>query len=108
MMVAAENTQPSLRVVLPGHPDNDSAIDVIFPEHVTAKRPGTSEPEHLYLFRLGRQGTRPAWKADEHWFQYEMDLNNSIHTLAQVTLQDDGVARTASGITPSRDGSTSL
>jgi hypothetical protein len=108
MMVAAENTQPSLRVVLPGHPDNDSAIDVIFPEHVTAKRTGTSEPEHLYLFRLGRQGTRPAWKADEHWFQYEMDLNNSIHMLAQATLQDDGVARTASGITPSRDGSTSL
>jgi hypothetical protein len=28
-MIAAENPQPSLRVVLPGHPDNDSAIDVI-------------------------------------------------------------------------------
>jgi len=25
----AENPQPSLRVVFPGHPDNDSAIDVI-------------------------------------------------------------------------------
>jgi len=39
VMVAGENTQPSLRIVLPGQPDNDPAINVIFPEHVTSPRP---------------------------------------------------------------------
>jgi hypothetical protein len=54
VMVAAENTQPSLRIVLSGHPDNDPAINVIFPEHVTAKRQGDCEPEHFQNVNLCR------------------------------------------------------
>jgi hypothetical protein len=91
VMVAAENAQPSLRIVLPGHPDTDPAINVIFPEHVTVKRQGTSEPEHLYLFRPGQQGARPAWKADKRSLEYETDFTNGIHMLARATLEDDGV-----------------
>jgi hypothetical protein len=51
--------QPSLGIVLLNHPDNDSAIEVIFPEQVTAKKQGSTESEHLYLFRPGQQGKRP-------------------------------------------------
>src|SRR5689334_2185162 len=36
LKVAAENTQPSLRVLLPGWTDNDRSIEVLFPEHVTS------------------------------------------------------------------------
>jgi hypothetical protein len=94
VMVAAENTQPSvLRIVLSGHPDNDPAINVIFPEHKTAKRQGACEPEHFYLFRQGQQSVRPAWKADESSFQYETDLTNGIHMLARATVENDGVIR---------------
>lgn len=91
VMVAAENTQPSLRIVLPGHPDTDPAINVIFPEHVTAKRQGTSEPERLYLFRPGQQGARPAWKANGHSLEYETDFTSGIHMLTRATLENDGV-----------------
>ena len=36
LVVADENTDPTLRVILPGYPDGDNTIEVIFPEHVTA------------------------------------------------------------------------
>src|SRR5260370_1451920 len=61
LLIAAEDTQPALRIVLPEHPDTDRAIEVIFPEHVTARKRGSPEAEHLYLFRPGQQGARPAW-----------------------------------------------
>jgi hypothetical protein len=35
LRVAEENNYPTLRIVLPGHPASDRAIEVIFPEHVT-------------------------------------------------------------------------
>jgi hypothetical protein len=31
MLVAERNAQPTLRVVLPGHPDSDRSIEVLFP-----------------------------------------------------------------------------
>ena len=37
LIVVDENSDPTLRVVLPGHPDSDKAIEVIFPEHVTIR-----------------------------------------------------------------------
>jgi hypothetical protein len=51
LLIADENADPTLRLVLPGHPDTDRTIEVIFPEHVTAKAQGLNEVEHLYLFR---------------------------------------------------------
>ena len=41
LMVAEENTQPTLRIVLPGHPTSDRSIEVIFPEHVTVRKRGS-------------------------------------------------------------------
>src|SRR5271163_1947077 len=43
LLVAEENTAPTLRIVLPGHPDSDRAIEVLFPEHVTVRKHGGDE-----------------------------------------------------------------
>jgi hypothetical protein len=91
LLVAPENTQPTLRIVLPGHSDTDSAIEVIFPEHVTARKHGSSEAEHLYLFRPGQQGEPPVWQSVGQSLQYERDFKDGTHFLARATLQDDGV-----------------
>ena len=50
LLVASENADPTLRVILPGHAETDRAREVIFPEHVTARRHGSFEAERLYLF----------------------------------------------------------
>jgi hypothetical protein len=38
LMVAEENTQPTLRIVLPSHPASDHTIEILFPEHVTVRK----------------------------------------------------------------------
>jgi hypothetical protein len=91
LMVAPENTQPTLRIVLPDRPDTDSAIEVIFPEHVTVNKQSGGESEHLYLYRPGRQGDAPAWREVGQSLQYERDLQGGIHMVARATLEDDGV-----------------
>jgi hypothetical protein len=91
LLVAPENTQPTLRIVLPDRPDTDSAIEVIFPEHVTANKQGSSESEHLYLFRPGSQGEPPVWRQVGQSLQYEREFKDDIHMLARATLEDDGV-----------------
>jgi hypothetical protein len=91
LLVAPENTQPTLRLVLPGSPDTDSAIEVIFPEHVTVNKQAGGESQHLYLFRPGLQGEAPAWQRVGQSLQYERDLQGGIHMIARATLEDDGV-----------------
>jgi hypothetical protein len=91
LLVDTENTQPTLRIVLPGHPTTDHAIEVIFPEHVTARKQGSSEGEHFYLFQPGQQGKAPEWRQVGQSLQYEPDFKNGIHFLARATLEDDGV-----------------
>ncbi len=91
LLIANDNTQPTLRIVLPGHADTDRAIEVIFPEHVTVKRQGAVEPEHLYLFYPGKQGAPPAWRQTGQSLEYERDLQGDIHMLARATLEEDGV-----------------
>ncbi len=91
MFVAPENTQPSLRVQLPGSPDKDRAIEVIFPEHITARKVGSDEAEHLYLFHPGRDESAPQWRQVDQSLQYEKDLREGIHFLARATLVGDGV-----------------
>jgi hypothetical protein len=89
LRVAAENTQPTLRVILPGHPETDRAIEIIFPEHVTA-RPEGAEAEHLYLFRPGKEGDPPPWRQTAQSLEYERDFKG-VHFLARATLEDDGL-----------------
>ena len=91
LLVAAENTQPTLRIVLPGHATSDRSIEVLFPEHVTALKHGSSVVEHLYLFQPGSRGERPQWRRAGRSLEYERDLPASVHLLARATLEDDGV-----------------
>ena len=91
LLIADENTQPTLRIVLPGHPDSDRAIGVIFPEHVTARKQGSTDSERLYLFRPGRQGEPPRWRQSGQSLEYEKDFTGDVHMLARATLEPDGV-----------------
>src|ERR1700756_4778524 len=65
LVVAGENNDATLHIVLPGLPDTNGAIAVLFPEHVTVKKRGSTDVEHLYLFRPGQSGERPAWQRQE-------------------------------------------
>src|SRR5262245_9186198 len=91
LVVADENSDPTLRVVLPGHPDSDKTIEVIFPEHVTVRHLGDAEGEHLLLFQPGQHGNRPAWRQVGRSLQYEKDFAGGLHMLATAMLEDDGV-----------------
>jgi hypothetical protein len=91
LLADEENTQPSLRIVIPGHPDNDRAIEVLFPEHVTARKQGSADADQLYLFRPGKQGEPAQWRRTEQSLEYEKDFKDGIHMLARASLEEDGV-----------------
>jgi hypothetical protein len=91
LLVTGENTDPALAVILPGHSDSDRTIFVLFPEHVTVRKSGETEGNHLYRFRPGRLGVPPAWRHVGQSFEYERNLENGLHMLARATLEDDGV-----------------
>ena len=91
LLVATENAQPTLRVVLPGHATSDRTIEILFPEHVTAVKQGSTIAEHLYLFRPGVEGEPPEWRRTGPSLEYQRDLTGDIHMLARATLEDDGV-----------------
>lgn len=91
LLVAEQNTQPTLRLVLPGHPTSDRAIEIIFPEHVTVRPHGHTDAYQLYMFRPGQSGERPAWRRSEQSLEYERDFPGAGHMLARATLEEDGV-----------------
>ena len=90
LKVAEENTQPTLRIVLQGHPTSDRAIEIIFPEHVTIRPRGKTDPTFLYLFQPGQSGDRPLWRQSERSLEYEKNFPG-VHMLARATLEEDGV-----------------
>lgn len=91
LLVVEENTDPTLRIILPGQPETDRAIEVIFPEHVTVRRQGSADAAHLYLFRPGAHGERVAWRRAAGSLEYERDLPGMVHMRARATLEPDGV-----------------
>jgi hypothetical protein len=91
LRVAEENTYPTLRIVLPGHPSADRAIEVIFPEHVTVRPRGNADAHQLVLFRPGQSGERPLWRRSGRSLEYERNLPEAVHMLARATLDEDGV-----------------
>jgi len=91
LVVASDNTCPTLRIILPGHPDSDRTIEVLFPEHVTVRKQGEKEAKHLYLFQPGLDGDRPGWRQVGQSLEYERDFEGGLHMLARATLEDDGV-----------------
>jgi len=64
LLVADVNAQPALRVILTGRPASDRAIEILFPEHVTARRHGDTVATHLYMFQPGSVADRVVWRLD--------------------------------------------
>jgi hypothetical protein len=91
LMVAEENTQPTLRIVLPGRPTSDRSIEVIFPEHVTIRKRGTSEANQIYMWQPGHVGERPPWRRSGRSLEYERSFRDGVQMLARATLEEDGV-----------------
>ena len=91
LMVAKENTQPTLRIVLPSHPTSDRAIEIIFPEHLTVRPHGNTDATQLYMFRPGQSGNAPIWRRSERSLEYEKNIPGKVHMLARATLEEDGV-----------------
>jgi hypothetical protein len=91
LRVAEENTYPTLRIVLPSHPTSDRAIEVIFPEHLTVRRRGSTDAHQLFLFQPGQSGDRPLWRRSGRSLEYERNLPGVVHMLARATLEEDGV-----------------
>ena len=79
--------QPLLRIVLPGHTPADRSIEVLFPEHVTAVRRGSTEAQQLDLFRPAPQADRPQWRQRGLSLEYERELPGGIRLLARATLE---------------------
>ena len=91
LSVSGKDAQPVVDIALPGHSESDCAIEVIFPEHVTARRHGDVDAEHLYLFKGGPIGARPPWRRIGNSLEYQRELSNAVHMLARVTLESDGL-----------------
>ena len=91
LLIDPANAAPTLRVVLPGRPASDRAIEILFPEHITVVRHGSTTPEQLYRWQPGLGVSRPTWRRVETSFEYELDLPGSVHLRARSTLDSDGV-----------------
>ena len=91
LMVAEENSQPTLRIVLPDHPTSDRAIEILFPEHLTVRPRGSTDAHQVYLFRPGQVGERPIWRRSGRSLEYETKFPGAVHMLARATLEEDGV-----------------
>ena len=90
-LLVADKDVPKLRIVLPGHPRTDSAIEVLFPEHVTAMKSGANAVEQLYLSSSSKNIDVPHWRQTQNSIEYERDLPGDVHFLARATLEDDGI-----------------
>src|SRR5262245_39387013 len=88
-LLVADKDVPKLRIGLPGHSATDTAIQVLFPEHVTAMKSGASAVEHLYLSTSSQNIDVPHWRRVQNSIEYERDLPGDVHFLARATLEDD-------------------
>ncbi len=90
LVVTEADSEPVLHLVVPGDASGDT-MKILFPEHVTVKRQGSTDAEHLYIFRPGSNGQSVSWKQNGQSIGYERDFRGGIHMLARATLDDDGV-----------------
>jgi hypothetical protein len=90
-LLIADRDVPRLRIVLPGHSTTDSAIEVLFPEHVTVLSSGASAAKQLYLSSSSQNLDVPHWRQAQNSIEYERELPDDVHFLARATLEDDGV-----------------
>jgi len=90
MSVDTDDRNPALIIVVPDGPKGIRSSKILFPEHVTVRAHGQSEPEHLYIFRPGTEGYSPEWKKTDNALEYARNFGQ-IHFVARATLKDDGI-----------------
>jgi len=90
MSVDTDDRNPALIIVVPDGPEGTRSSKILFPEHVTVRAHGQSEPEHLYIFRPGTEGYSPEWKKTDNALEYARDFG-PICFVARATLKDDGI-----------------
>src|SRR4030095_5754033 len=90
MSVDTDDRNPALIIVVPVGPKGIRSSEILFPEHVTVRAHGQSEPEHLYIFRPGTEGYSPEWKKTDNALEYARDFGQ-IHFVARAMLKDDGI-----------------
>jgi hypothetical protein len=88
--IDADDRNPALSVVVPDGPESERSSKILFPEHVTVRAHGQSEPKHLYIFRPGRQGKSPTWTKVGNALEYTSDFGE-IHFVARASVVDDGI-----------------
>jgi len=89
-VVAGENADPALHVVLPGLPDSDRTIAVLFPSTLQREKKAVSEAEHfIYFGRADWTATRVA--TGRKIAAVRKGFRCGIHMLARATLEGDGV-----------------
>jgi len=91
MAVSEEHGWPSVWISVAGEESGKRAVLVLLPEHVTVRRHGSDQGEHLYLWRPGKAGAAFKWARSGNAFQWETDFEAGIHFLARVSLDADGV-----------------
>jgi hypothetical protein len=91
VQVAEEHSDPTLWLGVPGESSGEHVALVLLPEHVTVRRHGAKDAQHLYMWRPGNHGPRPSWVRIGQALQYESDFDSGLHFLARASVEPDGV-----------------
>lgn len=90
MAVDNDRRDPALTVTVPDGPPNHRTFKILWPEHVTVRRHGAVEAEHLYIYGHDSRGLEATWMKSGNALGYSADLG-LIRFVAKATLVDDGI-----------------
>jgi hypothetical protein len=91
LAIAQEHVWPSVWINVPDEQSGQHAVLILLPEHVTVRRHGSDQVDHLYLWRPGKAGAGFKWTRTGNAFQWETEFDAGIRFLARVSLESDGV-----------------
>lgn len=90
MTVDTKDHDPALSVTVPDGPPDDRTFKILVPEHVTVRRRGEVDAQHLYIYGRNPADLAVTWKKFENTLEYSTDFGQ-IHFVAKATLVDDGI-----------------
>jgi hypothetical protein len=90
MKIDTADKDPAVSVTVPDGSPNDRKFKILLPEHVTVRRHGQTEVQHLYIYDHNPASQAPKWKNIGNALEYENDFGQ-IHFVARATLVDDGI-----------------
>jgi hypothetical protein len=90
MAVDTEDRDPVLSVTVPDGPLNNRTFKILLPEHVTLRRHGAAEVQHLYIYGHNPAGLVVAWRKFGNTLEYSTEFGQ-IDFVAKATLEEDGI-----------------